>query len=365
MASTGRTVLKLVGGLLVALIVAAVAGYLWAKSATAARLAKTYETHRVDFPIPFPLSESELEALRAERRAAAPPAPVPAPAGDPAAPAPAADPAVAPEPPPDPLAGVDLAALALERALARGKHLMDARYACFECHGHDLAGGTMINDPAVGTAFGPNLTGGEGSRVASFTAADWDRSVRHGVRPDGKPAIMPSIDFVAMSDRELSDIVAYIRSRPKVDKTMAPITLGPLLNVLAAVGQVVISAEVHADHAAPHAVEPPLSSDTLAFGKHLAQTCAGCHNAELTGGPIAGAPPDWAAAANLTPHAEGLAGWTYEQFQSAVVEGKKRDGSPVLLPMSLVPPLGKNMKPEELAAMWAYLQSLPPKPDPK
>ena len=39
------------------------------------------------------------------------------------------------------------------------------------------------------------------------------------------PAVMPSIDYVAMSDRELSDVVACIRSMPKVDKTMAPLKI--------------------------------------------------------------------------------------------------------------------------------------------
>jgi cytochrome c5 len=209
--------------------------------------------------------------------------------------------------------------------------------------------------------FGPNLTGGAGSRVATFKASDWDRSVRHGVRPDGTPAVMPSIDFFAMSDRELSDLVSFIRSHPKVDRTMAPLSFGPLLNVLMATDKFRISAEVHPDHAAAHVVEAPPESDVLAFGGHLAQTCAGCHNHEFTGGPIVGGPPEWAPAANLTPAPDGLAGWTFEAFETVLRTGVKRDGQHVKLPMTLMLEPGKAMREEEIKAMWAFFQSLPPK----
>ena len=71
----------------------------------------------------------------------------------------------------------------------------------------------MIDDPAIGRVRGPNLRPARGIARASYTMADWDRIVRHGVKPDGKPAIMPSDDFFKMSDAELSDIVAYVALR--------------------------------------------------------------------------------------------------------------------------------------------------------
>jgi cytochrome c5 len=335
-------ILKIAGAALLLLLVVAAGGLLWAKSATATRLAQHFETHRAEFPIPFPLSEAEIQQLRAERQAALPPAGI-------------TEEAV------DPLAGVDLAAVATERAIARGKHLADSRYACMECHGHDFAGGTMIDSPPIGKLFGPNLTGGAGSRVATFKASDWDRSVRHGVRPDGTPAVMPSIDFFAMSDRELSDLVSFIRSHPQVDRTMGPLSFGPLLNVLMATDKFRISAEVHPDHAAAHVVEAPPESDVLAFGGHLAQACTGCHNHEFTGGPIVGGPPEWAPAANLTPGPDGLAGWKFETFERVLRTGVKHDGQHVKLPMTLMLEPGKAMRDEEVKAMWAFFQSLPPK----
>jgi hypothetical protein len=85
----------------------------------------------------------------------------------------------------------------------------------------------MIDDPMIGRLLGPNITGGEGGRTADFGPADWDRIVRHGIQPDGHPAFMPSEDFRSMSDQELSDIIAYVRSRPTVDATVPPPAPGP------------------------------------------------------------------------------------------------------------------------------------------
>jgi hypothetical protein len=54
-----------------------------------------------------------------------------------------------------------------------------------------FSGGAIIDDPASGRLLEPNLTGGAGGRTAGFRPADWDRIVRHGVKPGGTPALMP------------------------------------------------------------------------------------------------------------------------------------------------------------------------------
>lgn len=361
--------LKKVGkvlGVVVLVLVLVVAGaYGWASWKTSSLLSQTFEAHEVDFPIPFPLTEEEIDALRQERLAAMPP--VEAPAVEPAEAdgAEGEEPAAEPEPPPpapDPLAGVDLDALALERAVARGRHLVEARYACIECHGDDFAGGTMVDDPMIGSLHGPNLTGGQGSRVADWSPNDWDHAVRHGIFPDGKPSAMPAEDYQRMSDRELSDIIAYIRSFPAVSQTMAPVSLGPLGTVLMATGQLPLSVTVVESHDTPHAVLPPEAAPTAEFGEHLAGVCTGCHRADLRGGPIAAGPPDWLPAANLTPHADGLAAWSYDDFRTAMREFRRPDGTELRAPMSLMQRYISNMDDTELEALWAYLQSLEPQP---
>lgn len=329
------------GTLVGVLVVGGGAAYAWATNAARTKLAATHDVHRVDFPIPFPLSDSEMAELRTARSGVA------------------ATPAVGGRA--DALAGIDLNALATERAVARGKHLVEAFYACAECHGTDFGGGVMVDDPAIGRLMGPNLTTGTGSRTLAYTAADWDRIVRHGVRSDHTGSPMPSVDFFAMSDRELSDIVTYIRSLPAVNKEMPAVSFGPLGKVLLATDQMRLSATRHPTrHAVTHAVLPPVAGTGAAFGRHIAQTCTGCHGETLAGGPIKGGPPDWPAAANLTP--TGLAGWTFNDFKRALTEATSKNGVALREPMAGIRRFAKNMSEAELRALWAYIESLPARP---
>jgi cytochrome c553 len=220
----------------------------------------------------------------------------------------------------------------------------------------------MVDDDAIGSLYGPNLTSGNGSKTVGYSLDDWDHIVRHGVKRDGTAAWMPSEDFQLMTDQELSDIVMYIGSMPAVDREMPPIQFGPLGSVLAATGEIALSVDVIADHGRAHRVLAPPSEPTAEFGKHLAGVCTGCHRADLVGGPIPAAPPDWAPARNLTLHEQGLKGWTYAQFVTALRDGVRPDGSKLLMPMTLMAPYARNMTEVELKALWAYLSALPPQP---
>ena len=317
-----RIVLKVVGAFLLLVVLSVGGFYAWASIASGRSLARTIGTHTVGFPIPFPFDSVEVAEVEASEEAAV--------------------------------------RLALDRARERGSHLVAARYGCGECHGEDLSGGVMIDAPVIGRLFGPNLTGGRGSRVAEFAAADWDRIVRHGVLPDGRPATMPAEDFQRMSDQELSDIVVYIRSLPAVDNEVAPSTLGTMGKVLMATGQLTLSADEIGEHDLPHPLLPPVAEPSVDFGGHLAATCTGCHGADLVGGPIVGGDPSWPPARNLTPHPTGLAGWTYEQFVTAMREARRPDGNSLRVPMTMIAPYAQRMTDVELEALWTYLRSLPP-----
>lgn len=323
---TLKKLLKGAGIALGVLLLLAGVAYGWASWKTSSILDRTIVVHEVDIPVPFPLSEAETEGL------------------DPSA---------------------DLEAIALERAIERGRHLVDARYACVECHGRDFGGGTMLDDPMIGRLLGPNLTTGRGSRTLDYTTRDWERIVRHGVRPDGRPSAMPSEDFLRMTDQELSDIIAYIRSRPAVDREIEPVSLGPIGTVLIATGALPLSVDRIGDHASAHALRPPAMEPTVELGEHLVGVCTGCHRPTLEGGPNPAGPPDWLPAANLTPHADGLASWTREDFVRAMRHGTRPDGTRLGVPMSQMLPYGQAMTDVELQAMWAYLRTVEPRPDPE
>jgi mono/diheme cytochrome c family protein len=217
----------------------------------------------------------------------------------------------------------------------------------------------MVDAFPMGTILGPNITAGRGSRITNYRPTDWDRIVRHGILPDGRPAAMPSEDFQLMSDQELSDIVAYIRSVAPVDNAVPSPAYGPLGKFLIATGQLPIAVERIPEHHAAHASTPPPAATTTEFGRHLAGICTGCHRENLAGGPIVGGDPAWVPARNLTPHPEGLASWTYDQFTTSMREGKRPDGTPLQPPMSFVMPYAQQMTAVELQALWTYLRTVP------
>lgn len=315
-----KTLLKGLASLLGLVIVLAGAAYVWASLATSRKLAQTYSVHAVDFPVPFPLSGEDADTVPEGERAR----------------------------------------VALERAVERGRHLLQSRYACAECHGRNFGGGTMIDAPVMGRLLGPNLTGGRGGRVASYRPADWDRIVRHGVLPDGRPAVMPAEDFQLMSDQELSDIVAYITSLPPVDQEVPAPTWGPIGKLLIATGRLPLAVEKLSSGGDPHPVGPPPADVSVEFGRHLAGGCIGCHRENYAGGPILGGDPSWPPARNLTAHAEGVVTWTYDQFARAMRDGLRPDGAALKPPMTLIAPYAKNITEVEMQALWKFLQSLPP-----
>ncbi len=295
-------------------------GYGWATLKANDIRATVVATHTIDFPVPFPLTDVELARL-------------------------------APGENPD--------SVALARAIERGRHLVDSRYACADCHGETFGGGVLVDDPMIGRVLGPNITAGRGSKTIGFTPADWDRAVRHGVLRNGLPSAMPAQDFRLMSDQELSDVVAYLRSMPPVDNEVPGVRLGPLGRVLVATGQMPFAAFTMASHDEPHEALPPVAEVSVEFGRHLAGVCTGCHGADFSGGRIPGGDPSWVSARNLTPHPNALGGWSYESFLAAITEGVRPDGAPLLEPMTFVLPYVRNMTEVETRALWAYLQSIP------
>jgi mono/diheme cytochrome c family protein len=336
-------VLKWVGIVLGSLIVVLFGTFSYLKSVAQARLATKYDVNVDALPIPFPLTERELDELRKERASA----PAEAPSG-PAAQAPAVD----------PLSGLDLTELATQRAIARGKHYLTSRAGCPECHGQDLAGRVVIENPAMGKWVAPNIT--RGGLTKNYKSQDWVRIIRHGVKPDGSAATMPSRDFTNLSDQEISDIAAYIQSLPAVDKEMPPSEFGPIFALLVAKGEIPVSAEV-IDHQGERPKYPPSAAEaSLQLGKHLGTTCVGCHGDGLSGGPIQGGDPSWLPAKNLTFHESGLARWSLADFVKAMKHGVRPDGSKIMPPMPIA--YTQQLKDAEVESLYAYLKTVQPKP---
>jgi mono/diheme cytochrome c family protein len=313
-----KKVLRVVGWLLAVVAGLAIAAYAIAWGIAKSRYEMEWVAHDVSFPIPFPLDDAELAALPA---------------------------------------GTDPEAVALERAVARGARIVAARAGCSGCHGAEFGGANLVDEWMLGRWAAPNLTTGQGSVTIGFGASDWDHAVRHGLRHGGRTSTMPSVEFTNLSDRELSDIVAFIRSKPPVDRRLGSVRFGPVFAFIFA-GAPDFMVAFDMDHQAPHPREPPQAAVNAEFGAHLAQVCRGCHGPRLSGGKIQG-DPGMPIVANLTPHETGLKNWTDADFMRAMREGKRPDGSAIseYMPWQAY----ANMSDDELKAIYAYLKSVPPR----
>ena len=246
-------------------------------------------------------------------------------------------------------------------AVRQGAHLAVTR-GCTDCHGADLGGKVFIDDAPVARLAGSNLTRGRGGVAPRYAAdADWVRAIRNGVAPDGRALLfMPSHEFNPLGDEDVGALVAYIRALPPVDSDLPAPSVGPLGRALFLAGQVPLLPAELIDHAAPRRAAPA-ARVTAEYGAYLATGCTGCHGAGFSGGRIPGTPPDWKAAANITPDpATGLGRWTEQDFVRAMRTGRRPDGSGIdpLMPWKAL----ANMNDTELRALWAYLRTVPAKP---
>jgi len=246
------------------------------------------------------------------------------------------------------------------QALANGEHIAITR-GCKGCHSADFGGEVVFEVGAIGRMAAPNLTHGKGGVIANFTTSDWERAIRHGIKPDGRPLLfMPIRDFAGLSDADTADLIAYVQSAPATERNLSPSYIGPVGRLLFSLGQLPMVEARLIDQHAPHAAHIEMAA-TAEYGSYLAQSCTGCHGVHLSGGPIPGTPPDFPKPANLTPEkTTGLGAWSKDDFYRVFREGKKPDGKD-LDPFMPWKALG-HFSDTELDALWAYLQSVQARP---
>lgn len=244
--------------------------------------------------------------------------------------------------------------------IAEGKRQFATR-GCVDCHGADGAGKMVIDDALIGTIMASNLTTGQGGIGNVYqSSADWERAIRHGVKPDGTAlVIMPSHEFNPINNDDLAEMVAFIQSLAPVDHEKTALKVGPLARILHVTGLVTVLPAEIIDHNAtrPAAVA---KAATPEYGEYLAQSCVGCHGATLSGGPIPGVPGDGPFPKNLTRDVEtGLGHWQEADFVRTIRTGIRPDGTTLAAAMPWQ--AFGLMTDEELSALWLYLQSVPAK----
>jgi cytochrome c553 len=244
-----------------------------------------------------------------------------------------------------------------EASIARGKHIIEAITPCQECHGEDLSGEVMIDDPVFATIYSANLTPGKGGAGSSFTDEDWIRALRYGVTPEGKGLLIMPVEVTSnFSDQDLGALIAYLKTIPPVDHEIPPKRFGFMGRLFTVLGQIPPLAP---DMVANHPVQPEAVKQeaTSAYGEYLISVaaCRDCHGVDLSGGTSTdpNGPPN---GPNLTPAGE-LVGWTEADFFKAIQTGIKPSGTQLTEDMPWK--YYKNMTDDELKAIWMYLETLP------
>ena len=237
--------------------------------------------------------------------------------------------------------------------VALGRRIYEVRSGCIDCHGQDGAGKAIMEDPAMGSIHGANITP---SALREWSDEEVARVIRYGIRRDGHTVKgMPAFDYEGMSKGDVAALVAYLRSMPPVDRPSHANSIGPVLKVLAVLGKAPFAlAAKYIDPSKGFADKPPEGA-TVAFGQYLAGACTGCHGAEFRGGPIPGGAPDWPPAANARLGANPA--YSEASFKAMLKTGvSPATGQKLRQPMPVH--LLAQLDETEQTALWLYLSSL-------
>jgi mono/diheme cytochrome c family protein len=254
------------------------------------------------------------------------------------------------------VAVVPVAYVADAASVDRGGYLFRSR-GCGDCHGPDGAGRVVIDDGNGMVVRAPNITPLASGAPSAYTPSDWVRTIRHGVKADGRPVlIMPSEDYNRLTDTDLAAIVAYVRQLPGKPGQGALVQFPLPVKVLYGVGVMRDAAEKIDHQLAP--AQPVAEGVTAAHGAYVANGCIGCHRAGLVGGKIAGTPPSWPPAARLAP-GEGSVLPRYPDaaaFAAMLRTGKRPDGSAVskVMPFESL----RQLNDVDTRALYLYLSTM-------
>ena len=254
----------------------------------------------------------------------------------------------------------------------RGLYLSKAA-GCLGCHteekpdAHAYAGGRELETP-FGTFFGPNITPHPQAGIGRWSEEDFFRAMRRGERPDGAhyyPAF-PYPSFTRITDQDLRDLWAYLRSVPQSSRASQPHDLQFPFGwrwLLSGWKLLFFS---------PGPIAPdPARSDIVNRGAYLTNAlghCGECHTPRsFLGAPkedrhLAGAKVGEATATNLTP--TRLEKYSDDYLRDVLQTAMTPEGDVLSEAMGeVVRNTTSQLTPEDLNALIAYLRSLPPLPD--
>lgn len=266
----------------------------------------------------------------------------------------------------------------------RGEYLANHVVVCMDCHSQrdfsqfsgPLKEGTLGSGGEKfaeefgfpGTFYSKNITP---AALSDWTDGEIYRAITTGVSKKGNALfpVMPYKFYGQMDPEDVKDIIAYLRSLPPIENEVPASKANfPFNFILNTIPQKAVP------------TKKPDPSDRVAYGKYLTHIagCVECHTPpndkgqkipgmELAGGWEMGVGGGKiVTTANLTPDKEtGIGNWTEADFiarfksyaDSSYVNPTVAPGEfQTIMPWMMY----AHMKAEDLSAIYAYLQTVPP-----
>jgi len=255
----------------------------------------------------------------------------------------------------------------------RGEYLVSAG-GCAGCHTEEkegavrFAGGRALKTP-FGTFYGPNITPHDQAGIGRWTEADFIRAMREGVRPDGAnlfPAF-PYPSFTKITDADLRDLWAYLRTLPASDKASRKHDLKTPY------GWRWLVTPWKWLYFDPGPFKPdPSAPKNVNRGAYLVEAlghCGECHTPRNSlGGSqrdrilAGGEGPEGKGVPNITP--TRLKKWSDAELKDFLQTGLTPDGDIANKTMGeVIRNTTGQLTPADLAAVVAYLRTIPAIPD--
>ena len=250
-----------------------------------------------------------------------------------------------------------------------GRYLVTAG-DCRSCHGDDLRGGNPIESP-IGSVYATNTTPDPDTGIGDWSLEELATAMREGRTPEHNmyPA-MPYTAYTGLTDRDVRALYSFLMLDTEPIAYTAPETRLPLPFRRAAMTpwNTLFLDPGHPAGQLQGALDPEVER-----GRYVLESlghCSSCHSPRgqmmqtdadrhMAGAFVSG----WWAP-NLTPHADGLGGWSDAQLRDYLTTGHTEIAVAGGEMGKVVANSTSRLTEADLDAAIAYLRALPPRPHP-
>lgn len=228
-----------------------------------------------------------------------------------------------------------------------GQRLARTRGCYNGCHGDTVTGDVFFELPDGSVLVSPDLA----AAAKKYSAAELERIIRHGVRPDGTSVLlaMPSEMFHSLSEEDVGSIIGFLQSQMPREEPLPQTYFGPLGRLLLLLFKqdtgTILAAE-SINHSAARL--DASTGDAEKVGKYIAMTsCTECHGPELRGWPD-----------DHVPSLAIVAAYSLEDFTTLLRTGVPTGGRELDLMAEVATRRFSYFADSEIAALHAYLRTL-------